>query len=324
MKTYFFLFNLMVMWSFFGCGKKKAVANEADVWLEKNFPAQFDIIKNEYAVNTWTSTDRSKYKLILASKADSEVQFLLFWNTGLTDGGASVEDVKKSLNYAIEDVENVRHLSAAFKKEGVLKISVGVAQTREGYVADVLFYANPTSDGREKWIAIMRRAFKEWPLTPQTNILICFMEEDYFGKDFKEVLPNRFIHEWPGPKRDNCITTLENDWAVDLADAKILARFSVNSGSQRALNEYLPHAIQLASVWAKTNIKNPIYLREHDSSCDSNAHDLMAINYCIPYFLTAEAATAEPAYDEKVAGYICGTYQVDQKTFTHIKIKKEL
>jgi len=34
------------MWSIFGCGgKKKATSNEVGIWLKKNIPQQFEIIK---------------------------------------------------------------------------------------------------------------------------------------------------------------------------------------------------------------------------------------------------------------------------------------
>lgn len=312
------------MWSIFGCGKKKAASNEANQWLEKNFPQQFEIIQNNYAVNTWTSLDRTKFILLLALKNDPEIQFSISWNKELSDGGNSMNTINESLNYAKTDIKNSRDLLALFKIQGVEKISVGVSQFKDAYIADVLFYANPSAKQRTEWIRLLQNSMKTWALSPKTHLWLCFMEEEYFGKDFNELIPSRYINEWHSGKKDNCIFWLEMDWNADLPVSKLASMMQANIHSQRSMTDYSKIATELASSWAKQNHKSTIYLREHGTTTQLNEKDPMAIDYCIPFFLNASSAAAEPTYDEKIDGYVCGTYQIDDRTFVKVKISKEL
>lgn len=136
------------------------------------------------------------------------------------------------------------------------------------------------------------------------------------------ILPPGEGHVWGINKRSAAVIYFEGENFMQLTLAEIRAQLKLNLEGQYVLNHYTEQALALAQTWADAHQKPKVYLRFNGTSSGLNEQDHLAIDFSFPYFLTAEAAAAEPKLDEKIEGTIFGTFQIDQKTLTNVSAMK--
>ncbi len=307
------------MWSLFGCGKKATASKEAQIWLDKNFPGQFLVQSSKYAENLWISSNYSDFKVSVMDKTDPDIQFIFLWRIKTVDGATSAGMVKKTYESAKNDIYLSRALLAHLKKSEGPKTAVGItALEGEEYLVNIMLFVNPEPVEREQILLNVQKKLLQWPLHKQAVVWIFFMEENYFGKDFQELIPPKYVQNKVDANQPECMYSYQDEAFITKSIDSIQRQLTINTGGHFALGTCMPHAFEQAKVWSQTHQKPAVFLRENGATIEVNDHDNLALNFSFPYFLSAEAAAAEPKIEEKIEGYISGTYQVDQKTLSKI------
>ncbi len=311
------------MISLFGCVNKKQARKDAGVWLEKNFPQQFEVTQTRYAENLWISSNYDDFRLVVQDKKDPAIAFTITWNIKSANGGISVEAVQAAYTLAKTEVFEARDLLGLFVKNGFQQIRVGVSMPkRRSKLVDILLLMDTFPEKRDQLLLATQKVLKSWPKNPDTDFWVYFMDAKYFEGEPAKVLNGGEVHVWSGNKRNAAVISFEGENFTQLTLAEIRTQLTLNLDGQYVLKHYTEQALALAKTWADEHQKPKIYLRFDGITSTLNDKDHLAIDFSFPYFLTAEAAAAEPKVDEKVEGYISGTFQIDQKTLTNVSAMK--
>lgn len=312
------------MISLFGCVNRKQARKDASAWLEKNFPQQFAVIRTRYAENLWISNNYDDFNLVVQDKKDPVIQFSMSWNIRTANGGNTIETVQAAYALAKTEVSEARDLLELFVKNGFQQIGVGVSMPkRRSKLVDILLLMDTIPEKRDELLMATQKVLKSWPKNADTDFWIYFMEANYFEKNSTMTLPPGEGHVWSINKRSATVIYFEGENFMKLTLAEIRAQLKLNLEGQYVLNHYTEQALALAQTWADAHQKPKVYLRFNGIASGLNEQDHLAIDFSFPYFLTAEAAAAEPKMDEKIEGYINGTFHIDQKTLTHISATKD-
>jgi hypothetical protein len=323
MKKHHIPLILLLMISLFGCVNKKQARKDAGVWLEKNFPQQFEVIQTRYAENLWISSNYDDFRLVVQDKKDPAIAFTITWNIKSANGGISVEAVQAAYALAKTEVLEARDLLSLFVKNGFQQVGVGVSMPkRRSKLVDILLLMDTIPEKRDQLLLATQKVLKSWPKNPDTDFWVYFMDANYFKEEPAKVLNGGEVHVWSGNKRNAAVISFEGENFMQMTLAEIRAQLTLNLDGQYVLNRYTEQALALAETWADEHQKPKVYLRFNGITSGLNDKDHLAIDFSFPYFLTAEAAAAEPKVDEKVEGTIFGTFQIDQKTLTNVSAMK--
>ena len=115
----------LLMFSLFGCFRKKNAKVTLGSWLETHFPGQFEVVQSNLNLNVMDLYYGRKLALI-ADKADPEVQWMVNWQKDATDLGLNVAEVQAASDSARSDVAQARALFGLLKNAGLERFSVGV------------------------------------------------------------------------------------------------------------------------------------------------------------------------------------------------------
>lgn len=311
------------MISLFGCVNRKQARKEASAWLEKKFPQQFEVIRTRYAENLWISNNYDDFRLVIQDKKDPDIQFSMSWNIRTANGGNTVEAVQAAYALAKSEVFEARDLLSLFVKNGFQQIGVGVSMPkRRSKLVDILLLMDTIPEKRDELLLATQKVLKSWSKNSDTDFWVYFMEAKYFEEHSAMILPPGEGHVWGINKRSAAVIYFEGENFMQLTLAEIRAQLKLNLEGQYVLNHYTEQALALAQTWADAHQKPKVYLRFNGTSSGLNEQDHLAIDFSFPYFLTAEAAAAEPKLDEKIEGTIFGTFQIDQKTLTNVSAMK--
>lgn len=311
------------MISLFGCVNKKQARKDAGVWLKKNFPQQLEVVQTRYAENLWISSNYDDFRLVVQDKKDPAIAFTIIWNIKSANGGISVEAVQAAYTLAKTEVFEARDLLGLFVKNGFQQIGVGVSMPkRRSKLVDILLLMDTIPEKRDQLLLATQKVLKSWPKNTDTDFWVYFMDAKYFEGEIAKVLSPGEVHVLSNSKRNAAVISFEGENFTQLTLAEIRTQLTLNLDGQYVLSHYNEQAMALAETWAANHQKPKVYLRYNGLTSGLNEKDHLAIDFTFPYFLTAEAAAAEPKVDEKVDGYISGTYQIDQKTFTNVSAMK--
>jgi len=210
-----------------------------------------------------------------------------------------------------------------FVKNGFKQIGVGVAMPkRRSKLVDILLLMDTIPEKRDQLLLETQKVLKTWSKKADSDFWIYFMDAHYFEEGSAKVLSPGEVHVWSGNKRNAAVISFGGENFMQLTLAEIRAQLTLNLDGQYVLNRYTEQALALAQTWADEHQKPKVYLRYNGITSGLNDKDHLAIDFSFPYFLTAEAAAAEPKVDEKVEGTIFGTFQIDQKTLTNVSAMK--
>lgn len=311
-------FVLLAMFSLFNCGKKKAAFHNAEAWLAQNYPGQLVLLETETNF-TWHNYDPNRYRVLIGSTTEPDVQCWLPWHQSHPDGGLDTATVNLQLAAVRRDLERGRALSELLKNSGLEKSTAGVCRGE----ADVLIYADPIPARREALLTALQTALKAWPETPETDIEVCFLEESAFGETFGAVMPPRFVRLRQTWKTDNTIYSLRADWPANPALPDLQRALAIHTEGKRA-DAYLREAHRLAVAWAEKHLPEPVFIHPADQVQYSlDERDLKAIQFRFPYCPRGAANLADSTCADGFAGYVCGVYQTEQGTWRKGRVENE-
>lgn len=305
-------FQLVLMFSLFGCTRKKDTTKEVQQWLDKNFAGQFEILKTEYATNQWISLDKTSFKIALGAIADPEVQFVIPWNRSAKDGGMTREALESAYQNAVNETAAGRSLLRLLQQSGLSNIAVGYSSP----YADIMLFTEPTPEVQVQVLKAVQEALKAWSPAAEADVQLLLMEEKSQGERFQDLIPRKMVHAlerdlW---QQDNCLYHLQWDSKASIQELK--NQWTINCRAVRT-SAYRDSAYQCALAWVtKAQLKPPIRLEANQligEQVDDN--DLKAIRYWFPYFLDTLASGEEAAPD----GHIVVVYQTEKQSCVLVK-----
>ncbi len=306
------------MFFLFGCARKNETTQAVRTWLEKSFPGQFEVLKTSYAKNQWISSDKNTFRVVLASKTDSAVQFTVTWDRSAPeDGGLSQTTVETAYRNALNQVNAARSLYAELEKRNLL-VSVGV----DGTLADIWVFTESDAAFREKALAAVTAALDVWPHTAQTEFQMLFMEPASRDDDYREILPPAMVHSLKSShwQQDNCTFVLRFRGDSIHAMEELKKLITVNPRAKRA-SAWLDTASRRAVEWADKHLQKPFFVETKQYVGEQvDEQDPMAIRYWFPYFLQVkDTMSTEPDPD----GHIVVIYQPEQNICKQIFLEKQ-
>lgn len=303
--------------SFFGCFKNKSkTPRNVEAWLELHFPQKFEVLSsgsNFDIVNFFTGKRQS----VLADRADSTVQFVIYWQKGSEDFGLYESTVEQEYQAAKTNTQRARDFYKRLKDKGLEQFSIGMNGNR----AYVLIYEEPTPTVRAHTLTLLKSVLDTQKETPADNFQVSFMEPTAYQSEFKEVIPNWNWNRPDGWYKNVCILSLEMDVSKGMNLEKLSRQWTINSMADRT-ESYRAESYKYVAAWAEKHLSKPFYL-EPDLAAEFEAPltDPMSIRYRFAYYKTEAETKGENAAMAEPIGYVSVLYQADEKTFT--KILKE-
>lgn len=310
-------FTCFFMFFLFGCARKNETTQAVRTWLEKSFPGQFEVLKTSYAKNQWISSDKNTFRVVLASKADSAVQFTVIWDRSDPDGGLAPSTINSAYQNALSQVYAARSLYTELEKRNLL-VSAGV----DGALADIWVFTESTVEFREKVLQAILAALDVWPNTAQTEFQIQFMEPASSDDDYQKILPPATVRslERSSWQQDNCTFVLRIQGHSIPALQELKKQVAVNPRAKRA-SAWLDTASRHAVEWADKNLQKPFYVETKQYVGEQvDELDPLAVRYWFPYFLKAKDAVSAGSDPD---GQIVVIYQTEQNVYKQIFIEKE-
>jgi hypothetical protein len=300
--------------SFFGCLKNKSkTPKNVEAWLELHFPQKFDVLSsgsNFDIVNFFTGKRQS----VLADRADSTLQFVIYWQKGSEDFGLTDSTVEQEYQAAKTNTQRARDFHKRLKNKGLEQFSIGM----NGDQAYLLIYEEPSRAARTQALAILKSVLDAQQELPADQFQISYMEPAAYQIEFKEIIPNWNWKRPDGWYHNNCILSLDFDATKGIKPEKLGRLWTINTSSERT-TPYQEDAFKYASEWAAQHLSKPYYLEPE--MVEFSALDNMSIRFRFPYYKTKPETEGDSTSTAEPIGWVAVHYQAEEKKCT--KISKE-
>jgi hypothetical protein len=274
-----------------------------------------------------------KKTAVLADKSDPDVQFTAHWSKPTKNEqslGLDSIEVQQKLDACRADVKRARELFQLLKDAGLLQCSVGSIDS----AAYVLVFAEPTPAMRKQILTAVTSVLESRTTQPQTSIWVEIMEPAFYHNLFQDIVPHA-IWQRPGTLMSyNKIMSVDFEWNKRIPVSDLMQGWELNKEANRAI-VYQKSAYLKAQAWAKKNLPQPFYLEpeqmvsyNHEIEPNNNKEQhLLEIRFGFPYFdnkpVEADSTETNSVSDLEPKGYVTGIYNVDDQSFTKIKVQKE-
>lgn len=306
----------LLMFSLFGCFRKKNAKVTLGSWLETHFPGQFEVVQSNLNLNVMDLYYGRKLALI-ADKADPEVQWMVNWQKDATDLGLNVAEVQAASDSARSDVAQARALFGLLKNAGLERFSVGVI----GPAAYVLVFGQPDAATRQHILATLLPVLDARKNPAQTSIWVELLEEQAYGQQFNDIIPRGHWQTARGWNEDQKIMSIDFEWKKGLSAETLIPHWKINSASLRS-GGYMDDAYRQALVWAEKKLPKPFYLESEHLVYVEQAEGL-AIRYSFPCF-DAKPPEGDSTAQIEPKFYVSGLYRTEQKVLSEIKKRNDL
>ncbi|MCC6462165.1 MAG: hypothetical protein IT260_16985 [Saprospiraceae bacterium] len=312
------IFFTLLMFSLFSCFRRKSPPTNIGDWLEQTFPGQFQVLDSNLKMLDIRAQFRGEKRALIAGKTESEVQFLLDWQKG--EPSLGVDSVAVLRLYAASKADAIQ-AQALFRRvatQGLPNFSVGVI----GSAAYIQVFAEPLPDTRRQVLTGILAALALE--APQTSIFVEWMEPAAYRTEFQDIIPRGHWSQDIGWQRQNNIMSINFEWKPGLKASVLLSHWALNPESTRC-SEYRAEAYRQALAWAEKKLPQPYFMPADEpagyEALETGA-DGPAIRYGFPYFDQALPENDSLEQPEP-AGYVCGTFQSDSRTFSGIRKQAE-
>jgi hypothetical protein len=304
--------------SILSCMEKKKQPTDLGSWLESHFPGQLVVVNNIVNLDP-KNLFYKKTETIVADKQDPEVQIKVTWYKAQEGLGLNAEEIQSALDDSRRNVAAARALYSLLGEKGLDRISVGVIDM----AAYILTFEEPSPSMRKKYLEQILAALHSRSDATQTSIWIECMEPLVYQEYFKNIIPSGYWNRGGTYHEDKKIMSLDFEWSPDSKAADLMPHWAINAASARSA-EYMETSYAAASAWAAKHLSAPYYLEPAQwVRYDVDTNDPLAIHYHFPYYASKPDTSA---YDHEAGqlGFVSGIYQTDQKSFSKIKLIKEL
>lgn len=161
--------------------------------LEKAGPGQFEIQSTSWDFN-YAHADFQHHHVIVAAKADPEVQFQLRWHKPSADGHVTVDEVREAYAHSLESTKLARAYAKAMESAGFTNSMVGV----DGTAVDVFLFRELQPTEAESILAKIHRALKSVPQFSGGDFQIVFLDPEAVSKRSRSILPTPVVRRSGG------------------------------------------------------------------------------------------------------------------------------
>ena len=313
------LFFILLMFSIFGCFRKKSAPKNVEAWLEEAFPGQFQVVVSNLKMLDIMARYRGEKRAVIADKADPEVQFLLDWIKGTPTLGLDTAQVQRLHERAKVDVAQARALFKLLENKGLEKFSVGVIENA-AYIQ--VFWA-PTPVAREQILTLLKNALDAQGEPVQTSIFVELMEPEAYHTTFQNIIPYGHWKTGAAWQREEQIMSIDFEWSKTLNPKKLLQGWALNPDSKRC-GQYLDLAFREANAWAAQNLPKPFFMAlSAPHTVEIPEKNGLSIRFGFPYFDQPLPTEEEAASVPKPKGYVCGVYDSEKQVFSGLRKAKE-
>ena len=284
-------------------------------WLKEEYDGRYVVSERLLDLNPARLFD-GKRVAVIAAGDDPDAQVKVHWNKHDPDLGIDRALMESEMEDARRDINIAREISAQLKLDGVENISVGVIRPALYFIP----FADPVPETRQKYLDAILNFLEKRNDTSYASIFIEFLEDSLQGKEFKDVIPNGYWYRSDSYHATHKIMSLDFEWSPDIDKEALAQGWEFNSLSGRS-DTYREMAFAEANIWAEKNLQQPYYLESVNMVLyHGGMEDPLAINYSFPVY-AQKPLEDEPAPEARE--YVTGIFQVDKRTFTHIKKIKD-
>lgn len=304
----------MSLFSLFGCFKKKpSEPKNIGDWLNVQWEGRFEVI-----ATPTNFTDKEYYfnkrKSVIAETADPEVQFVLNWVKGEKDVGLTREIVDEAYSIGRKEVTLAREILKSLKDTGIDSVSVGTS----GSVGYVFVFTEPMQERREKMLQEIIDVLRLYRETKALGFELSIMEPMVFSAEFKEIIPEGHWLRLDSWQRSHEILRLSIPADQPIQSEQLNAKWYFNTNSDR-LFTFMDSAYAEVLTWAKTKMPKGGKIEDtQGAEYWLDEQDGMLVHISFPFFETEQVSEGQER-----SGVISGVFDVDNKTFTEIKINRD-
>ena len=312
----------LIMFSIFGCFRKKTSPNNIEAWLGQEFPGRFEVLVSNLKMIDVMAQFEGRKQALIAEKSDPEVQMLLDWQKDTASLGLDPKAVSRMFEYARECKEKSLDFYKLLKTRGLEKCAVAYYDQR----IIMLVFEEPGLEMRERTLAAVKQALDAWIKLPGGSGYIQFMEPAAYGSKFQNFIPHGHFKVENAWQEENSILSTQFEWKENLNLTGL--NWVINPVSKRE-TQYQEDAFEQAKAWADKNLPKPFFMdagqpvgfefsKTDEKDIQASQGGIPSIRYAFPYFDKKPGeASAEPK------GYVTGIYRSDDQAFVLVRKQKE-